>query len=40
MMQARGLTEEVHYSAQLDVLDVVARLDGAVLRPVEVQRIN
>ncbi len=40
MMQARGLTEEVHYSAQLDVLDVVARLDGAVLRPVEVQRSN
>jgi 2-phosphosulfolactate phosphatase len=34
MMQAKGMTNEVEYCAQLDVLDVVARLDGGVLRSV------
>ncbi len=29
MMQARGLTHEVEYCAQLDILSVVARLEGA-----------
>jgi len=29
MMQAKGLTNEVEYCAQLDILDVVARLDDA-----------
>jgi phosphosulfolactate phosphohydrolase-like enzyme len=28
MMQAKGLANEVEYCAQLDILDVVARLDG------------
>jgi len=34
MMQAKGMANEVEYCAQLDVLDVVARLDGGVLRSV------
>ena len=34
MMQAKGLTNEVEYCAQLDILDVVARLDGSSLRRV------
>jgi 2-phosphosulfolactate phosphatase len=28
MMQAKGLADEVEYCAQLDILDVIARLDG------------
>jgi 2-phosphosulfolactate phosphatase len=34
MMRDKGLTNEVEYCAQLDLLDVVARLDGGVLRRV------
>jgi 2-phosphosulfolactate phosphatase len=34
MMQAKGLANEVEYCAQLDILDVVARLDGDALRSV------
>jgi 2-phosphosulfolactate phosphatase len=34
MMQAKGLAHEVEYCAQLDILDVVARLDGTSLRRV------
>jgi 2-phosphosulfolactate phosphatase len=34
MMQAKGLANEVQYCAQLDTLDVVARLDGSSLRRV------
>jgi 2-phosphosulfolactate phosphatase len=34
MMQAKGLANEVEYCAQLDILDVVARLDGGALRTV------
>lgn len=34
MMQAKGLTNEVEYCAQLDILDVVARLDGDALKRV------
>ncbi len=34
MMQAKGLANEVEYCAQVDVLDVVARLDGGALRAV------
>jgi phosphosulfolactate phosphohydrolase-like enzyme len=34
MMQAKGLTNEVEYCAQLDILDVVGRLDGGALRTV------
>jgi len=33
-MQAKGLANEVEYCAQLDILDVVARLDGDALRSV------
>jgi 2-phosphosulfolactate phosphatase len=32
MMQGKGLTNEVEYCAQLDILDVVARLDGNSLK--------
>jgi 2-phosphosulfolactate phosphatase len=32
MMQARGMTDEVEYCARLDILDVVARLDGGRLQ--------
>jgi 2-phosphosulfolactate phosphatase len=35
MMQAKGLTNEVEYCAQLDILDVIARLDGGALRRVD-----
>ena len=34
MMQARGLCGEVEYCAQLDILNVVARLEGGALRKV------
>jgi 2-phosphosulfolactate phosphatase len=34
MMQAKGMANEVEYCAQLDILDVIARLDGGVLRSV------
>lgn len=34
MMQAKGLANEVEYCAQLDILEVVARLDGDALRTV------
>jgi 2-phosphosulfolactate phosphatase len=34
MMQAKGMANEVEYCAQLDILDVVARLDGGALRNV------
>ena len=34
MMRDKGLTNEVEYCAQLDILDVVARLDSGVLRRV------
>jgi 2-phosphosulfolactate phosphatase len=34
MMQAKGLTNEVEYCAQLDILDVIARLDAGALRRV------
>jgi 2-phosphosulfolactate phosphatase len=34
MMQAKALANEVEYCAQLDILDVVARLDGGPLRKV------
>jgi 2-phosphosulfolactate phosphatase len=34
MMHGKGLTHEVEYCAQLDILDVIARLDGSSLRPV------
>jgi 2-phosphosulfolactate phosphatase len=35
MMQGKGLADEVEYCAQLDILNVVARLDGAALRTVD-----
>jgi 2-phosphosulfolactate phosphatase len=35
MMREKGLTNEVEYCAQLDILDVVARLDQGVLRKVD-----
>lgn len=35
MMEAKGLTNEVEYCAQLDILDVVARLDGRSLNRVD-----
>jgi 2-phosphosulfolactate phosphatase len=35
MMQAKGLTHEVEYCAQLDILDVIARLDGGALKRVQ-----
>ena len=35
MMRERGLTNEVEYCAQLDILSIVARMDGAALRRVE-----
>jgi 2-phosphosulfolactate phosphatase len=35
MMQAKGLASEVEYCAQLDILEVVARLDGGPLRRVD-----
>jgi phosphosulfolactate phosphohydrolase-like enzyme len=34
MMQAKGLANEVEYCAQLDILDVVARLEGSSLKRV------
>src|SRR5207248_2718989 len=34
MMTEKGLANEVEYCAQLDILDVVARLDGDVLKRV------
>jgi 2-phosphosulfolactate phosphatase len=34
MMRDKGLTNEVEYCAQADILDVVARLDGGALRRV------
>jgi 2-phosphosulfolactate phosphatase len=34
MMHAKGLANEVEYCAQVDILDVVARLDGGVLKTV------
>jgi 2-phosphosulfolactate phosphatase len=34
MMQAKGLTHEVEYCAQLDILNVVARLEGSALKTV------
>jgi len=34
MMQAKGLANEVEYCAQVDILDVVARLEGGALRTV------
>ena len=34
MMQAKGLANEVEYCARVDILDVVARLDGGVVRSV------
>jgi phosphosulfolactate phosphohydrolase-like enzyme len=35
MMRDKDLTNEVEYCAQLDILDVVARLDEGVLRRVD-----
>jgi phosphosulfolactate phosphohydrolase-like enzyme len=35
IMQGRGLTDEVEHCAQLDISDVIARLDGGVLRRVQ-----